>query len=74
MSGSETNLDVGIGVDLVHGVARSATGFAVQVETLHKHTDVTAAADPDVALAKQLQLDAFADVEPAKRTLLEIYQ
>ena len=56
-------LGVSQGVDLVHGVSGGASGLPVEVVALHEDGVVGLAADPHVALAHQVELDALADVE-----------
>ncbi len=50
-------------VDFVHRVARRPPRLPVQVVALDEDGVVRVAADPDVALADEVQLDALADVQ-----------
>lgn len=64
------HLDVGSGVDFVHGIARSPARLAVQVVALYKDGEVGEAAYPHVALPNNVQLHSLADVEARLLRLL----
>ena len=57
------HLGVSQRVDLVHSVSWGPAGLAVQVVRLHEDRVVAPATDPDVALADQVQFDAFPNVQ-----------
>lgn len=52
----------------MNGVSRGSACLSVQVVALDKHSVVTEAPHPHIALALALQLNAFADVEPVLDT------
>ncbi len=58
-----THLDIGTGVDLVHGISWRAASLAVQIVALHEDAVVAEAADPHVALAPVVQLHTLPDVK-----------
>jgi hypothetical protein len=60
------HFDARRGVDLVHGVAWSSTGFAVQVVTLNKHRVIAETSKPNVALTAEIKLNAFTYVKTAE--------
>lgn len=57
-------LDVGSGVDFVHGIPWCPSGLPVQVVTLHEDGVVAETAHPDITLSTALQLNALPDVKP----------
>lgn len=61
----DPDLDVGSGVDLMHGVARCSARLPVEVVALYKHSMVAHTAHPHVALSATLQLHTFTDMQPA---------
>eukprot|EP00095_Tigriopus_kingsejongensis_P001835 maker-scaffold10_size831480-snap-gene-6.9 protein:Tk01835 transcript:maker-scaffold10_size831480-snap-gene-6.9-mRNA-1 annotation:"viral iap-associated factor homolog" len=58
-----THLGVSQRVYLVNGIAWSTASFAVQVVALDKDGVIGLASNPDVTLAHEIQLNAFANVE-----------
>lgn len=58
------HLDVGSGVDFVHGVPRGPARLPVQVVTLYKDSVVAETAHPDIALSAAFQLNALPNVKP----------
>lgn len=54
----------------MHGITRCPPGLSVQVVALHEHRVIAETAQPHVSLATQIQLDAFADMQPRPLTLL----
>lgn len=58
------HLDVGSGVDFVHGIPRGPACLPIQVVTLYEDGVVAETAHPDITLSAALQLNALPDVKP----------
>lgn len=65
---SRSDLDVSAGVDLVHSVSWSSTGFTIQVVALDEDGVIAQTANPDVPFPFTLQLDALPNVQSENRT------
>lgn len=55
----DSDLDVGSGVDFVHGITWCSACLPVEVVALYKHSVVAHTAHPHIALTATLQLHAF---------------